>query len=53
MIKRTLVVLLGLVTLMAVAYSQSDMKTAPKSTGGNEDNAAQIKHGGYLVMVGG
>ncbi len=53
MLKRTLVVLLGLLALMAVAYSQSGTKTTSKDTGGNAANAGQIKRGAYLVMIGG
>ena len=53
MIKRTIVILLGLLALMAVAYSQSGTGSASKNTGGNATNAAQIKRGAYLVMLGG
>lgn len=50
MYKRLFIVLLGLLALMAVAYSQSETKKAP---GGAASNAAQIKRGAYLVMIGG
>ena len=53
MVKRTLVILLGLLALMAVAYSQSETKKTPEGTTGAASNAAQIKRGAYLVTVGG
>ena len=53
MFKRSLIVLLGLLALMAVAYSQSETKKTPEGTAGAASNAAQVKRGQYLVTVSG
>lgn len=53
MVKRVLVVLLGLLALMAEAYSQSETKKSPEGATGAASNAAQIKRGAYLVTLGG
>ncbi|PWB67726.1 diheme cytochrome c-553 [candidate division GN15 bacterium] len=53
MIRRSLAVFLGLLALMAVAYSQSETKTQPKNPGGDAADAGRVKRGAYLVMLGG
>jgi cytochrome c553 len=55
MVKRVLIVVLGLLALMAVAYSQSQTRTkavSGKAIGGT-DPASQLRRGEFLVRLGG